>query len=1076
MMFRRFTRSPWSTPSVRRMLCGVVSLLCWCGEGGAQLSGLRDGELMAPGAIEGVLVVPEGSDRAITQVTVTLLRTRAAAKVDSKGRFAIEDVPPGSYTLVAAGDGFSMLVITDVVVRPGQRVLLAAEEMPIAIRDGDVYRMEPVVVSARKQLEALERYEITEQRPEPFSTGNVDLPRAIDDPQPYYLFDRTAIERSGAATLEEFMQRRVPMDVTKFRLSDNVPATSSGLGYADNKSTVNLNGLGAEHTVILVNGRRLPKYTVGGLQSTATQPDINGIPLAAIERVEILPATNSAAYGSDAIGGVVNVVLRQDFDGAEIELGIENPYDGGAPLQRAAATVGRTFNRGRTNVMISLTYTKMEPLEYRQRRELLDSYRQRAWENDPVAAGAPAYANVPLGRTTNVIAAPVTRVVNGQVVSGPGELFGPGTSDRTFVPEGYAGGGGREVFEANAGKLDLQPVADESGQGFYFGLGSPLELETKVTAGYATVRHRWSSQAEVFGEFSHSRNEATNYSAPGAVTAELPANLPTNVFGVPVRVTARVDLDLEPSRQEFVDDRIVIGTRIDLPRDWVAQADGTWASTRLRRWGEMFHAASMQVDAQVGRVDVLRDLRANPIPMERYLFATGLDEGSWLATMDLRAAGPLGRLPAGEVRGAIGIGIEEDARRDSVTWQVPLTAEPRPAVQTRAEGGSQRNGNIYGELWLPVISSGNRRAGIAQLDVQLAGRGDWWEVRNVDAAGKDVTYDAGSFTAGVRYRPIMDVMLRASYASGFRAPDFAEIRPTPPPLPITPFTPDGWLPVSVQDPKRGGTTSRNTVSIGGNPTLRPERSDSVTVGVVIEPRTLPGLRLALDLTSIHRQDEIRSFYWQTIVDHEDQFPGRVTRGPVPAGDPYGVGPITFVDGTMMNVLDSRSTNYNFSVDYERATLRVGRWQFFALGNSWQHYQRRTGPGQPLIEQINSRGGITQGQPKFVGIAGVNWTGGRWSAGWSLRFYGHQRVHEGAVKTNGGELVGEQAYHDAFVGYAFPAFGAGGLARAWSGVTVQVGAKNVFNKAPPFDGAAARFFSPYGDLRRGSFYITLRKRF
>ncbi len=1075
MIFRRFTRSPSSAPSARRALFAAFWLLA--GPVAAQLSGLKDGDVSAPGAIEGVLLGPAEGERSVRGVTVTLLRTRATAEVDATGRYVLEDVPPGSYTLVAAGDGFSMLVITDIVVRPRQRVLLDAEEMPLSTREGEVVRMEPVIVSARKQIEALERYEITEQRPEPFATGNVDLPRTVDDPQPYYLFDRTSIGRSGAATLEEFMQRRVPMDATKFRLSDNASNLNTGLGVADNKSAINLNGLGSEHTVILVNGRRLPAFAQGGLQSTARQPDMNGIPLAAIERIEILPASNSAVYGSDAIGGVLNIVLRQDFHGAEIEAGVENPYRGGAPIYRASLTAGRSFNAGRTNVMISASHTKTEPLEYRHRRELLDGYRDRAWANDPVATGAPSYANVPLGRTTNVVAAPVTRIVAGQAITEPGALFGPGTSDRTFAPEGYTGGGGRGAFEANAGQLNMEPAPDASGRAPYLGLRSPLEVEMELSAGYATLRHRLLPRVEVFAEISHSRNLGVNAANPGSITAEIPASVPTNVFGVPVRVTARVPLDLEPSRQEIIDDRVVLGAKIELPGDWVGQADAAWASSRLRMSADVFQAALMQVDVQMGLVDVLRDLRASPVPLERYLFKMASEDGAWLRSFNLRAGGPLGRLPAGEVTAAFGLGAEESGRRDSVTRQKSATSGSGEFDETRAPGGSQRDLHVYGEAWLPVVSQANARRGLGQLDVQLAGRWDRFDVRDVDASGRDVAYDSASFTAGVRYRPMADVMLRASYSSGFRAPDFAEIRPMTPPLLGLPFSPTGWFPFPLQDPKRGGErTTQATVSLGGNPAIQPEHSDNVTVGVVFEPTVVPGFRLSLDSTVIRRRDEIRLFGWQSIVDHEDQFPGRVIRGPVAPGDPYGVGPITFVDGTVMNVLDSRSVNYNLAVDYERATRRAGRWQFFVIGNSWQHYQRRLAPGLPREEQINSAGAITQAQPKFVGYGGVNWTGGRWSAGWTVRFYGHYRVGQRSAKTHGGEWVGEQMYHDGYVGYAFPDGDRTGRRRLVSGVSVQVGANNVFNTAPPFEGSSARYYSSYGDLRRGSVYLTLRKRF
>ncbi|MEJ1962128.1 MAG: Plug domain-containing protein [Gammaproteobacteria bacterium] len=111
-------------------------------------------------------------------------------------------------------------------------------------------------------------------------TLNVDIKRTADDVQPYVVFDREAIAKSGATSVEDFLKRRLTMNT--------VAATNlQGADVTGNASSFNLRGLGTEQTLVLVDGRRLSPFTRGG--GLPTQPDLNGIPLSAIERIEVLP-------------------------------------------------------------------------------------------------------------------------------------------------------------------------------------------------------------------------------------------------------------------------------------------------------------------------------------------------------------------------------------------------------------------------------------------------------------------------------------------------------------------------------------------------------------------------------------------------------------------------------------------------------------------------------------------------------------------------------------------------------------------------------------------------------------------
>src|SRR5262249_27682735 len=135
---------------------------------------------------------------------------------------------------------------------------------------------------------------------------DADIERTADDIQPYVVIDREAIRKSGAENVEDLLKTRLSMNYAA--LSNN-QTTGSITG---NRSSIALRGLSADQTLSLIDGRRAGSLVAGG---TGTQVDLNAIPLAAIERIEVLPTTASGIYGGSATGGVVNVVLRREYTG-----------------------------------------------------------------------------------------------------------------------------------------------------------------------------------------------------------------------------------------------------------------------------------------------------------------------------------------------------------------------------------------------------------------------------------------------------------------------------------------------------------------------------------------------------------------------------------------------------------------------------------------------------------------------------------------------------------------------------------------------------------------------------------------
>lgn len=162
--------------------------------------------------------------------------------------------------------------------------------------------------AAEEEVEEFERIEVTGSR-----IKRTDMEGAL----PVTVIDRAQIELSGESSVADLLRNTTFNSTGSFR-----PQSGSS---AQGVSQINLRGIGADRTLVLIDGRRLPKSP-----STGSTQDLSTIPMAAVERVEILTDGASAVYGSDAIGGVVNIITRKDFNGLEIKLGAASiEFEGG---------------------------------------------------------------------------------------------------------------------------------------------------------------------------------------------------------------------------------------------------------------------------------------------------------------------------------------------------------------------------------------------------------------------------------------------------------------------------------------------------------------------------------------------------------------------------------------------------------------------------------------------------------------------------------------------------------------------------------------------------------------------------
>lgn len=360
---------------------------------------------------------------------------------------------------------------------------------------------------------------------------------------PVEVLDRKAIARTGASNMSDLIQLLTAAQGSGFQ-GGGSPGNAGGGAYG--AASINLRGLGAASTLVLVNGRRLvPSGGGGGTESFA---DVGVIPLAAIERVEILKGGGSAIYGADAVGGVVNIITRAAWNGMRVQL----DGQGTTRADHGEVTVSGAYGAKteRARLLLALSYS---------RRSELRSHR-RSFSRE---------ANVDLNGN------PGTFIVPG---------FDPQTPMRTRFPDPGCSRAEGSLVQAVPGSADENCIFNFSR---FFTLVSGLERTHVFGSGsFDLTKH-----ASLFAEAQVQRSRTNIYATPAySVPPPLlvvPADHVDNPFGRPATFVGRPFGAAAGAQSTVIGDdtlRVVAGARGDIPAqavaDWEWELSGSWGVSR----------------------------------------------------------------------------------------------------------------------------------------------------------------------------------------------------------------------------------------------------------------------------------------------------------------------------------------------------------------------------------------------------------------------------------------------------------------------------------------------------------------
>ena len=710
------------------------------------------------------------------------------------------------------------------------------------------------------------------------------IPRAISDaPQPITVIDSLDIQLSGINNVSDLLRTSSFNSFGSFR-----ERSGSSFGQI---ATVDLKGLGAEYTAVLINGRRVPGSPLTG----ASIVDLNTIPLSAIENIQILKDSASAIYGADAIGGVISIKLKEDFEGFEFGGGLERPSLEGADSQSYHGLWGTTFERG--SLMIGV--------EHFERDAISDADRPYSRAN---------LAGPTFGNTEGVSVGGNTAFETD--FSGP---FALGDCNTDL----YAG-----VF--------TQPFGlDGTGCGFAYANISLQTGNVDRDSIFLTSNYELNDDTKLYLDARYNNNETFGRYAPAVGFFRFPSSSPFNTFGRDLDVFHR--FVGHGNRVDSVDiDELTISTGIqgEFGNGINYDAHVRYYDYSGTEFGNTYVQQSvLEAEVAAGRYDVFNPLSQDPVHLAA-VEASGIQLTRDLKTEDIEVgvtfSGESFAMAGGNTGWAFGLEWADQEYTD-------IYDEFREAIDVLGSAGNSASGDrtryaVFGEFRMPVADN---------FEVNLAARYD-----DYDDIGSEFSPQINA-----RFSPTDNLTFRASYGEGFKAPNLIDLHQE-----LAQSFDDlaDQTRCAAQGVAPGDCPTFQVENFsGGNLTLEPEESESFNIGVIGE---FGNFAASLDYYNVEITNGVTELSLDQVNDREGRgdLPAGVivNRGPSVGGVPGAIINITNpkTNGAFLET-SGLDLGINFGFDAGFADVDANL--------TWVHvldYDQQTTPDSPIDELVGTEDG------------------------------------------------------------------------------------------------------------------------
>lgn len=826
-----------------------------------------------------------------------------------------------------------------------------------------------------------------------------------DGAAPVDIISASDLELAGAQSIGDFL---------KFLPSVVGNSTSTAISNGgDGTASVTLRGLPASNTLVLINGRRVANNGLAG-----ESVDLNSIAPSAIEKIEVLKSGASAVYGSDAIAGVINVILKEEFNGLQVDTYYGTSAEGDLGTRTSSFTFGHTFERG--DLIISGTHFEQDPLFSRDRSVSASADTRRLGGADQRSSATP---NARIDLPTGVV------VRSNRAGPLPGTLQSRSLS-ASALPE------------------DFRAASDEDL--FNFREFTTATVPSKRSSLHAHLQFDVTDQTSAYIDYDYVETQAESRLAPTPVFTAfedidltIAANNIYNPFGIELTDIRKRVLELGARAQENESKvrRWALGLESqhdnygwDVGFHWSKSdaaefLDNLIDATRLQRaLGDADQCRGIAIDG-CEPFNLFGPPGAITSTQLGYVAHDARVRGySKLYGMTLNSSATLATLPAGPLEIAVGY----EYRKES-TAKKPVTPDifTLGGANFNATSGGRRVHEMYFETLVPVL---RKRRGVHSLELDLAARyshySDFGDTANPRVA--------------LKYRPIAPLLLRASYAEGFRAPSLLELNKSNSQSqdmledPCANSANVGVLPgcLTQSDPTRVQFLTVN----GGNQELLPEDSRNVSYGVVWSSSRWQGFTASLDYFRISQRNVVDANA-QFLLDQNAEtgaFNERVERDVN--------GELQKITATNINIGERKVSGWDIALNYNFPRSRFGRY-FLSLNAANIHkYQEQLNPGAKRInlagefvdDASEGRGAL----PKWKYNLGMYWKHKQWQANYTMHYI--SSLKEDIPKSDNTRSIDGWLTHDAQLNYLF---------LVANGLRLTVGVENLFDQDPPFAASA-----------------------
>jgi len=765
---------------------------------------------------------------------------------------------------------------------------------------------------------------------------------------PVTVMSRDQIEKSGATTPMELLQI-----ISANNSLGNVSLTTTIGALTLSAQTASLRGLQGGHTLVLVNGKRVNGFAgeVNGVQGV----NLAIIPFAAIERVEILKDGASAVYGSDAIAGVINFIMRSDYDGAEASVYYGAPTrSGGGAQDKYTASLGfGDLAKDRYNVFFNASYDHQRPLEQKDR-----DFSNDSTERFLDIGGFGGSSNTFPGRiTTGRIGIP------GHTPPDCGR--GPNVFVNRPDDAGIVG-----CFYDPSREAGVESIPDDKNANFF------VQGKYQINPGWQAYAHGLYGEDKthiviqpvpISDAFQYGLNNqpATVLIRPDSPFYPHAEAAAAGIDGQPLNVRYRAfESGLRDTTDTNKGFQVVGGVKGTVADRWDTDLSYSYAEGKTAEHvngGFPLYSRILPL-LNSGTVNLFGPNTPEIIDQLRAANFTGdvFTGKATVSSVNGKVSGDLFNLPAGTAAGAIGV----DLRKEKLT-------------ETPADAFIAGDISGYGGSAGAIDADRNVKAAFLEMNVPLL------RALELDAAVRTDDYSDFGRTNNpkfsLRFQPTRDLLLRTSYGTGFLAPSLFELD--------SPLT-SGVSVIGLNDPVRCPTTrlagtdcqAQFPITLGGNHELRPEKSEQFTFGVVIEPTN--AFSVSADYFKIRLNNVITNGVPVTTILADKTAWGQfITRGPVDPNFPNLPGPIVDINQQFLNLGAEHIEGIDVEAHYRWPQTAYGRIRLDVSGTYYTRYDFQDPSGAFYAGAVsNSLNQGVQGViPRWKHYASLTWDRGPWTA-------------------------------------------------------------------------------------------------